>query len=118
MDFDINSINSMYNNYIRENAASGKASNMVDAAKDYSKASDDELMSVCKEFESYFLEQCFKEMMKTVGNEESSSAATSTLVDFYKDSFVQEMAKQSTEQNSLGLAQTLYEQMKRNYDVK
>ena len=31
---------------------------------DYSKASDDELMSVCKDFESYFVEQVLKSMKK------------------------------------------------------
>ena len=31
---------------------------------DYSKASDDELMSVCKDFESYFVEQVLKSMEK------------------------------------------------------
>jgi Rod binding domain-containing protein len=30
---------------------------------------------------------------------------------------IQELASQSTEQNSLGLAQTLYEQMKRNLGI-
>ena len=31
---------------------------------DFSKASDDELMSVCKDFESYFVEQVLKSMEK------------------------------------------------------
>ena len=30
---------------------------------------------------------------------------------------IQELAKQSTETNSIGLAQTMYEQMKRNYSM-
>lgn len=115
MDFDINSINSMYNQYIQDTAKSSNKA--VDANKDYSKATDDELMAVCKDFEAYFLEQCFKEMMKTVGNEETTSASTSTMLDYYKDNFIKEMADQSTDQQSLGLAQTLYEQMKRNYSV-
>ena len=32
--------------------------------KDYSQSSDEELLAACKEFESYFLEQIFKEMQK------------------------------------------------------
>ena len=71
-------------------------------------------MDVCKQFEAYFLEQCFKEMSKTVGQEEFSSSSTSTLMDYYKDNLIQKLATDSTEQNSLGLAQMLYEQMKRN----
>ena len=31
---------------------------------DFSQASDDELMSVCKDFESYFVEQMLKSMLK------------------------------------------------------
>ncbi|MDL2301209.1 rod-binding protein [Lachnospiraceae bacterium OttesenSCG-928-D06] len=82
---------------------------------DYANATDEELMDVCKQFESYFLEQVYKQMWKTVPKSEESSGATSTLVDYFKDEFVQQMATDSIEQNTLGLAQTLYEQMKRNY---
>ncbi|MEG1848154.1 MAG: rod-binding protein [Lachnospiraceae bacterium] len=83
---------------------------------DYSKASDEELMDVCKQFESYFLEQVFKEMQKTVpkSDEDSSSAS---LVDYFQDITIQELTAQSTETNSLGIAKSLYEQMKRNYDL-
>lgn len=84
---------------------------------DYSKASDDELLDACKEFEAYFLEQMFKEMMKTIPESEEGSSYTSSLMDYYKDNMVQEIASSSTEQNSLGLAQMLYEQMKRNYGL-
>lgn len=84
---------------------------------DYTSASDDELMDVCKQFESYFLEQVFKEMQKTIPQNEDSDSSTSKLVDYFKDQMIQEIASQSTEQNSLGLAQTLYEQMKRNLGV-
>src|SRR5574344_1925186 len=43
-----------------------KASALTDKLtnKDYSQATDDELMSVCKDFESYFLEQVLKSMEK------------------------------------------------------
>jgi flagellar protein FlgJ len=80
--------------------------------------SDEELMEVCKEFESYLLEQVFKEMEKTssiFGDDEDSSS--SQMVDYFKDTTIAELASESTEQNSLGLAQTLYEQMKRNYNL-
>ena len=33
---------------------------------DYTKATDDELMDACKQFEAYFLERMFQEMMKTI----------------------------------------------------
>ena len=55
--------------------------------------------------------------MKTIPESEETSSYTTNLMDYYKDSMVQEVASASTEQNSLGLAQMLYEQMKRNYNL-
>lgn len=97
------------------NIAAEKLQNSVSG--DYSTATDDELMDACKQFESYFLEQVFKEMEKTVTKSEDSDTSTSNLVDFFKDSTIQELAADSTDNNSLGLAQMLYEQMKRNYNL-
>ncbi len=113
---DISNITSMYNDIYGSatTQSSSKLQNKLDT--DYSKATGDELMDVCKEFEAYFLEQMFKEMVKTIPSEESSGS-TSTMMDYYKDQMIQNLASQSTEQNSLGLAQTLYEQMRRNYGM-
>ena len=84
---------------------------------DYAKATDAELMDACKQFEAYFLEQMFKEMMKTIPESDTTSSYAGNLMDYYKDNMVQEIASTSTEQNSLGLAQMLFEQMKRNYGL-
>lgn len=88
------------------NAANQTASKLQDKlnSSDYSKATDDELMDACKQFESYFLEQMFKEMMKTIPESEDTSSSNSQLMDYYKDEMVQQIASDSTEQNSLGLA--------------
>ena len=40
--------------------------------------------------------------------------ASISLVDYYKEQMIQQVAADTTEQNSLGLAQMLFEQMKRN----
>ena len=80
-------------------------------------ASKDELMDACRQFEAYFVEQMFKSMMKTVPSEGNTSNYTSTMMDYYKDQMVQSMAEESTAQGGFGLAQMLYEQMKRNYGV-
>lgn len=115
---DINSISSMYND-IYTSASNQKASKLENNLdKDYSTATEDELMDACKQFEAYFLEQVFKEMVKTIPESESTSGSTSSMVDYYKDMMIQNIAADSTEQNSLGLAQTLYEQMKRNYGLE
>jgi len=94
------------------NQSASRLKNQLDSNK--TNASDDELMDVCKQFESYFLEQVFKEMQKTIPNSEESDSSTSQMVDYFKDQMIQEIASESTEQNGLGIAQMLYEQMKRN----
>ncbi len=113
---DIGNISGMYSDILNtNNQSSVKLENKLNG--DLTKVSDDELMDACKQFEAYFVEQMFKSMMKTVPKNEEMSASTSTLTDFYKDEMLRELAADSTETNSLGLAQTLYEQMKRNYEL-
>ena len=110
---DISSISS-YTDYLKTTASNSSVDTTSLKSKDYSNATDDELMEVCKEFESYFLEQIYKEMWKTVETDDSSSSSISTLKDYYQDEMIKELSSQATEQNSTGLAQMLYEQMKRN----
>ena len=113
---DIGNISGLYSDiYKTNNQSTAKLENHLKG--DMTKATDAELMDACKEFEAYFLEQMFKEMMKTVPESELSSGANTTLVNYYKDELVKDVAKQSVGQSNFGLAQTLYEQMKRNYEV-
>lgn len=77
-------------------------------------SSEDELLNVCKEFESYFVEQMFKAMEKMVPKEESGTNE----VEMFSDLMYQEMASSATKQQDYGIAQKLYEQMKRNYGLE
>lgn len=115
---DISNIASMYSD-VYANAANQSASKLKNQINgtDYTKATDDELMDACKQFEAYFIEQMYKGMLKTVPESENLSASTSAMLDYYKDQMIQSVAKQTTEQSGLGLAQMLYEQMKRNYGL-
>jgi flagellar protein FlgJ len=114
---DIGSLTSTYND-LYTSASSASTSKLESQLKsDYTNATDDELMDACKQFESYFVEQMFKEMMKTIPENEDSSSSSTTMLDYFKDEMIQNIADETTEQNSLGLAQMLYEQMKRNYGV-
>ena len=116
---DINGLTSAYSQYANNlsgNATSEALSNKV-SNQNYENATDEELMEVCKEFEAYFLELMYKEMMKTVPESELTSGANSTLVNYFKDEMVKDVAAQTAEQSNMGLAQTLYEQMKRNYEI-
>ena len=49
-----------YTNYSSQDASANKVKSTIEGTD--SSSSDDELMSACKQFESYFLEQVFKEM--------------------------------------------------------
>lgn len=112
---DIGGMNSAYLQYMNQTGTDQSARKLEENLKgDYTGSSDEELMKVCKDFEAYFLEQVFKEMMKTIPESESSDGANSRLVEFFKENTLQELASQSTETNGLGLAQSMFEQMKRN----
>lgn len=113
---DIGNITGLYSDiYKTNNQSTSKLENQLKS--DMTNATDEELMGACKEFEAYFLEQMFKSMMATVPKNEETTTYTSSLMDYYTDEMMQKLATDSTETNSLGLAQTLYEQMKRNYDL-
>ncbi|MGN1180967.1 MAG: rod-binding protein [Suilimivivens sp.] len=114
---DIGNINA-YTEYLStRNTSANRLSDTLDKT-DYSKAEDDELLDACKQFESYLLEQVFKEMEKTVDCfKDEDSDPNDTLVDYFKDNTLQELASTSTENQGLGIAQMLYEQMKRNYNL-
>lgn len=116
---DVGGISSAYIDYMQaQNTTGAKLKESVDG-KDYSQASDEELLDVCKQFEAYFLEQVFKEMQKTVDciKDDNGSKPTGNLVNYFKDTAIQDLATTSTEVQGLGLAQMMYEQMKRNYNL-
>ncbi len=115
---DISGLTNIYSDYLTQQMDEAQTAKMKQAvSKDYSQATEDELLDVCKQFEAYFLEQIFKQMEKTVIKDEGSSASTSALVDYFKESAIAELAETSTETQGLGIAQMLYEQMKRNYNL-
>lgn len=116
---DFSNITGMYSDAYA-NAANQSASKLQDKLNgaDYTKATDDELMDACKQFEAYFVEQMYKSMLKTIPQSEGMSASTSNMLDYYKDQMIQSVAEQTADQNGgLGLAKMLYEQMRRNYGL-
>lgn len=114
---DITNLSSVYTD-LYGSASNISASKLESQLKtDYSSSTDDELMDACKQFEAYFLEQVFKGMEKTIMKSDDGSSSGTSMLDYFKDEMIQDVAAQSTEQNSLGLAQMLYEQMKLNYGV-
>lgn len=116
---DFSNVTAMYGN-MYSTAANQTASKLQNQLKGTgASATTDELMDACKQFEAYFIEQVYKGMMKTIPtNDDNMSNYTSTMMDYYKDQMIQNMASQTADQGGgLGLAQMLYEQMKRNFGI-
>lgn len=112
----IDAMTSYTSTYLNNMKTQAGASSVEDtASKDLSKATDKELMEVCKEFEAYFIEQMFKAMKATVPSEEEGTSASA--MNMFGDNLYQEYAKMAADSGQLGLAQTLFEQMKRNYNL-
>lgn len=88
-----------------------KANELKSSLANVENATDDELMQVCKDFESYLVEQVFKAMKKTV----QSSDEENEYMQYFGDTLYQEYAGSVASKGDLGIAQTLYESMKRNY---
>lgn len=116
---DLGGLSSSYADIINTQAQNVQNQKLQDSVSgNYANASEEELMDACKQFEAYFLEQVFKGMEKTIPKAEDGDASTQNLLDYFKDNTIQQLAVDSTESNSLGLAQMLFEQMKRNYNIE
>ena len=93
--------------------------NLQKQLEESAKAKENEaLFDACKQFEAYLWEQVYKEMEKTVdlfGDDDDGYA--SNMVNFFKDSVIQDISQQTASQGSNSLAQMLYEQAKRNYNL-
>ena len=70
---------------------------------------DEKMMEACKEFETYMLEQVYKQMEKTIMRSDDSQGDYEKM---FSDMRIQQYAERATEQGGIGLAQQLYESMK------
>ncbi len=109
MSISINNSNlySLYKTNSADNMSADKLQSTLSG--DLSNATDEELMDVCKDFESYFVEMVMKEMEKTVHSSDKNE-----YTEYFGDTLYQEYAKNITDSGSIGLAKTLYESMKRS----
>lgn len=100
------------NSYLTETAITSDRTKKLESTltNNLDNASDKELMDVCKSFESYFVEQMFKEMKKTVPTTDEESP----YVSYFGDMLYEEYADDLIESGGMGIAQMLYESMKRN----
>lgn len=117
---DIGGVGSVYADYMTSQASNSKAETLQNKLTNGSAVTDEEeLKEACKEFESYFVEQVFNAMMETtkVFSDDKEDGYATKMVDYFKDFAVQELCDNVTDGDGLGLANILYEQMKRNYGI-
>lgn len=119
--FDIKGLNATaVTEYAMQESKNASAALLKNKIESTSKDStDEELWAACKGFESYFLEQMYKEMQKSVDalKPDSQDRSTDTLVNFFKDQTLQDICADSVDTQSNGFAKMLYENLKRNYDI-
>ncbi len=103
------SLNSVAGTYLSQTS---KTSNLEETIKNSAGTSDEDLMQACKSFESYLLEQVFKGMKSTIMKDDEEEE--NDYLAQFGDMLYEEYAEEATEKQSLGIAQMLYDSMKRN----
>ena len=116
---DVSGIPSMLNQTTAQNdAATAKTDSLKNSVNGLSSNStDEELMEVLKDFESYFLEQMIKKMKDTFTDEDEESSVASQYKDVFMDYAIEEVADRLLDEVGGSMTQQLFEQMKRNYNI-
>lgn len=96
-----------------QNASQAKTEKLSSSLSNIEKgtATDEELMAACKEFEAYLVEQVIKNTRSAMLEDEDSQGE---YMKMFGDKLNQSYAEMITETADLGIAQMLYESMKRN----
>ncbi len=99
-------------------ASSNRANSLTSSANSLSSSStEEELLEVLKDFESYFLEQIIKQVKETFTDDDEESSMASQYTDTFMDYAIEDIADMLLEEVGDGLTQQLFEQMKRNYNI-
>ena len=122
MSMDVSGITSMLNQTGTANATTSANSAKTDSLKNSvnglsSNSTDEELMEVLKDFESYFIEQMIKQMKETFTNDEEESSLASQYTDTFMDYAIEDVADMLLDEVGGSMTQQLFEQMKRNYNI-
>ena len=94
--------------------------NIIDSYKDTSilekkannlkEAEDKRLLEVCKEFESVFIHMMLKEMKKTVPENDFIEKSQASKI--FEDMHLEELSKEMSKGQGMGIAQMMYNQFK------
>lgn len=106
---------SLYNTYSQtaSNAVSSTLQSSISNVNDSS--TDDELMEVCKSFESYFVQKVIESAKSTIADEDDEEQGE--YMQYFGEILNQQYADAITESGGTGLAQQLYDAMKTTYHV-
>ena len=104
-----NLTNQDYSSYVTQ----AQTSNLTNQIKKSSSsdATDEEMLAACKEFEAYLVEQVYKQVQSTIKSD--SDEDSNPYADYAYDLQAQQSATLVSDQGKLGLAQQLYESMKK-----
>lgn len=122
MSMDVSGITSMLNQTGVANATTSANTAKTDSLTNSvnglsSNSTDEELMEVLKDFESYFIEQMIKQMKETFTDEDEEESMASQYTDTFMDYAIEDVADMLLEEVGGGMTQQLFEQMKRNYNI-
>ena len=122
MSMDVSGITSMLGQSGVTNATNNASTAKTDSLKNSvhglsSNSSDEELMEVLKDFESYFVEQMIKQMKETFTDDDKESSEASQYTDTFMDYAIEDIADILLDEVGGNMTQQLFEQMKRNYNI-
>lgn len=109
-------ITSVANTLAQQNSAASKADGLSSSLKNLGAgSSDEELMKACKSFESYLLQQVITNVKDALVPKEEKE---NDYLAMFGDRLYQEYATTISDSGQIGLAQKLFEAMKRNYGTE
>ena len=122
MSMDMTGITSMLNQTASTNASNNANTAKADSLKNSvaglsSNSTEEELMEVLKDFESYFLEQIIKKVKDTFEDDDEESSLAAQYTDTFMDYAIEDVADLLLEEVGGNMTQQLFEQMKRNYNI-
>ena len=112
----IDGISTLANTNATTNYEANKLKNSVNNVS--SETTEDELLQVCKDFESYFIEQVIKQVKESLSLNEEENSSLATLTDYNMDFAIEAISDQVLDEVGSNFTQQLYEQMKRNYGIE
>lgn len=118
MSFSIDGISSMVD-LTSTTASANNATALAESLDSVSSSkTEEELLEVCKDFASYFIEEVLKEVKENMTMEDEDTDSTmQSLTDYHMDSVIEDISDQLLDQSGNSYIQQLYEQMKRNYNI-